>query len=133
MKKTTIYQLLKFVGILFICLPLFSFAQIHIEKDTLFINDSVRIVKGQYITLGEGSNMATRDFNFIYTKPNVLTLQEFKLGASNAGMRMLVKNIKVWKSRRRGTKYYLILGGGNIVNYFCDIIPAISTKEVILK
>lgn len=122
----------KYISTLFICLPLFSFAQIHIEKDTLFINDSVKIVKGQSITLGEGSNMESRDFNFIYTKPSLLDTHPLKLGATWYGRRMLVKDIKVYKSKRTGDKYYLILGGGNIVNYMCDIVPAIKMKEIVL-
>lgn len=120
----------KILFLIILALPLFSIGQ-KISNDTLYIDNNI-IVKGQFINLGEGSNMATRDFNFIYTAPSLLVHESIKLGSGYMNQKMLVKEIKMHKSKRTGDKYYLILGGGNIVNYLCDIVPAIKTKEVVL-
>ena len=36
-------------------------------------------------------------------------------------------------SKKQGKKFYIVLGGGNIANYWCDIVPAMEQKEVIVK
>lgn len=119
-------------SLIFLLLPLFCQAQMHLQKDTLYINDSVKLVKGQSLNFGAGSNMATREFNFIKTKPSILMTQSINLPASWMGKKMLIKDFKMLKSKKTGDKYYVILGGGNIVNYYCDIESAIAMKEVVL-
>lgn len=34
---------------------------------------------------------------------------------------------------KTGKKWYIVLGGGNIVNYWCDIWPAMETGEVVVE
>lgn len=101
-----------------------------LSNDTLYINDSVRLVKGESLNFGEGSNMATRDFNFIATAPSPF-IQTMKLPAGWAGSKMVINDFRVQKSKRAGDKYYVILSGGNIIKYWCDIMPAIRMKEVV--
>jgi len=116
--------------LIIVCLPVFSKAQLRLLNDTLYINDSIKLVKGQSLTLGEGSNSSNKDFNFITTAPNVFAAPS-KLPSNWNGLKMNVKGFKIFKSKRLGEKYYIVLGGGNIVNYWCDIIPAIKNKEVV--
>lgn len=103
-----------------------AFSQ-RISNDSLYI-DSLVFVKGQTVTLGEGSNAATKDFNFITSAPSAL-IPSTKLPSNWNGLQMTIKGFKYFHSKR-GEKYYLVLGGGNIVNYWCDIIPAIKNKEI---
>jgi hypothetical protein len=117
----------KIILALFVCLLAGgSFGQ-RISNDSLFI-DTLVFVKGQNITLGEGSNMATKEFNFITSAPGAF-IPKSKLPSNWNGLQMTVKGFKYFHSKR-GEKYYLILGGGNIVNYWCDIVPAIKNKEI---
>ena len=83
------------------------------------------------VQLGVGSN-SNKDFVFIYTNPMSLT-GKIQLGSAFAGMTITVKSIKEMTSKKIGKKTYLICAGGNIVNYYCDIEPAILTGEVIAK
>lgn len=107
-------------------------AQMHIVKDTLFVNDSVKLVKGDFLHFGVGSNVATKGFNFISLKPSILNRDDLSLPGTWTLKKMIIKGFKVSKSKKIGDTYYVILDGGNIVNYICDISPAIETKEVIL-
>ncbi|MBK9401755.1 MAG: hypothetical protein IPN36_13160 [Bacteroidetes bacterium] len=53
-----------------------------------------------------------------------------KLGASWAGFNFRIKDIKKSGTPKRGYKYYIVCGGGNIANYWIDIEEAIPTGEV---
>ena len=112
-----------------VCLPVVGMAQ-TLSNDTLYINDSVKLIKGASLNFGEGSNMATREFNFITTAPSPF-IRSINLPAGWAGSKMIINSFKVQKSKRSGNKYYVILSGGNIVKYWCDILPAIKMKEVV--
>lgn len=118
--------------LVFLLLPLLSKAQMILIKDTLFINDSTKLIKGQFLNFGAGSNVATKAFNFISTKPSMLMTDIIYLPGNWMYKKMVIKNFKVTKSKKTGDSYFVILDGGNIVNYICDLIPAIETKEVIL-
>jgi hypothetical protein len=118
--------------LILIIVPAFCKAQMHIVKDTLFLNDSIKLVKGQYLNFGIGSNIATKGFNFISTKPSILMTEVIYLPGSWMKKKMIITKFKVFKSKKTGDTYYVILDGGNLVNYMCDIAPAIETKEVIL-
>ena len=56
-----------------------------------------------------------------------------KLNSGWNNSKMKIKSFKYAGTKKTGFKYYIILGGGNIVNYLCDIEPAINAKEVIVK
>lgn len=118
---------------LFVCLlTQISIGQIKLINDTLYLNDSVKLVKGKDLHFGEGSNMATREFNFITTAPSPF-IHTMNLPANMAGSKMIIYGFKVQKSKKTGNKYFVILSGGNIIKYWCDIIPAIRLKEVIIN
>jgi hypothetical protein len=86
---------------------------------------------GDTLQLGMGSN-SNKDFVFIFTSPMSLAGVTY-LGSAWTGLSVQVKSIKTITSKKMGKKTYLICGGGNIVNYWCDIEPAILTGEVIAK
>ena len=109
--------------------PLFGLSQQKIENDTLYVGE-LKYYDGYQIKLGFGSNVATKDFNYIYTSPMSIAGIQY-LGKSWQGHKMTVKNVKKYGTKKTGDKYYLILGGGNIVNYWCEIEAALSTGEVI--
>ncbi len=109
--------------------PLITFAQTRLVKDTLFVGEA-KYYEGYKIKLGMGSNVATKEFNFIYTSPLSIAGKMY-LGSSLAGFQMEVKKIKKYGSKKLGDKYYLVLAGGNIVNYWCEIESALQSGEVI--
>jgi hypothetical protein len=113
--------------LLLLFVPVIGYSQdstAHIIKDTLFIKGE-KFIKGESILLGMGSNAETKGFNFIYTSPWSMSVT--KLGSGWAHTEMKIKDIKKASSKKFGTKYYLTLVGG----YWCEIEPAIETKEVI--
>jgi hypothetical protein len=118
--------------LLLICILIVSkcYAQTKYEHDTLYLSNGCKYSGGMEIHLGMGSNVATKTFNFIYTNPMSIAGQIY-LPASWAGLKMTVKNIKEYGLKKTGKKYYLVLGGGNIVNYWCEIESALNTGEVI--
>jgi hypothetical protein len=119
----------------FICIFTFStvFAQTKIKGDTLFLSNGLEFAIGQDLHFGLGSNMATRDFNYIYTSPLNAFAPAYKLGSAWANRQMRIKDFKRTYTKRTGEKYYIILGGGNIVPYWCEIEPALQAKEVIVN
>ena len=110
-----------------------AISQTKIVKDTLFLPNGAKIVKGEQLHFGSGSNMATKGFNFIYSNPASLTAPNVQLGGSWAGLQMLVIDFKEYHRKKTGNKFIVILRGGNIVKYWCDIEPAIEAKEVIVE
>lgn len=116
--------------IFLILLPFFSLSQTRYEGGTLYLSNGCSYKEGMEIRLGMGSNVATKGFNFIYTSPMSIAGQIF-LPSSWAGLKMTVKNIKEYGLKKTGKKFYLVLGGGNIVNYWCEIESALNTGEVI--
>ena len=108
-------------------------AQTHIIKDTLFLNTGQKIMVGQDLQIGIGSNTNTKDFNFIYIAPNIITTEQIKLTSTWIGKKMKIKGFKKQGSKKFGDKYFVVLGGGNIANYWCDIEPAIQFKEVTIE
>jgi hypothetical protein len=106
------------------------FSQTRISGDTLYLANGLTFVEGEDLHLGMGSNASTKGFNFVYTSPFALSGQTF-LGSNWANMKMKIKNFKKYGNRRTGDKFYIVLGGGNIVNYWCEIEQALTTGEVI--
>ncbi len=105
-------------------------AQPRLSKDTLFV-DSTAFVKGQDIYIGTGSNAATKGFNYLFTSPGLS--MPVPLSAQWTGYKMIIKNFKTKGNKTMGTKYYLVLSAGEIINYWCDVVPALQSKEIILK
>lgn len=122
MKKTILAILL---------IPILSTAQTKIHYDTLFLDNGVRFVKGQDVLLGIGSNTATRGFNYIYTSPGSIAGM-VKLTSVATGLKMHIKDVMEIKSKKLGHKYFLKLGAGTIVNYYCEVEMAVQSKEVIV-
>ncbi|CAM4379292.1 SHOCT domain-containing protein [Cytophagaceae bacterium 50C-KIRBA] len=106
-----------------------------IENDTLYTLSGYKIYEGQDLKLGSGS-LPNGDFKYI----TISTTSWLTAGAPSQGAVGRKWNghlFKVKKFRKEGTKkrgftYYLILGGGNIVNYECDIESAIAFGEVVV-
>lgn len=102
----------------------------HQSGDTMYMNNGAVFVKKQQINFGMGSN-GFKGFEFIFTSPLSIAGQQ-NLPNNWAHMSMVVKDFKFYSSKRTGDKIYIILGGGNIVNYWCDIYSAMDAGEVIV-
>jgi len=90
---------------------------------------------GDTVQLGTPSNVTLGQFSFIQKS---VMMQAMLTGVKNSYLLsrfahsfMLVKKIKVVKSRRTGNKTYLIGGVGGIGNYWIDIESALETGEAI--
>ncbi len=118
--------------LLFLLLPVLCKAQKNLDSDTLKLTSGYQFVKGDDLNLGVGSNASTKGFNFIYTSPVSMMASKIELGAGWAGMKMKIDGFKLYHGKKTGDKYYIVLRGGNIVKYWCDIEPAIQAKEVIV-
>jgi hypothetical protein len=103
----------------------------RVSKDTLILNNGAKFIKKEKIKLGTGSNGA-KGFEFIYTSPMSIAGQE-KLGSGWSNNTMVIKDFREYGTKKTGKKFYIILGGGNIVNYWCDITPAMENGEVIVQ
>ena len=53
------------------------------------------------------------------------------LGKGYGGLLLQVKSIKKEGSKKRGYRYYIKVGGGNIVNYEVDLEDAIAVGEIV--
>lgn len=106
-----------------------------VVADTLFLVDGHRFVKGEKLRLGYGSN-PRKDFQFIKISPNNWLMYaggdiyEVCLGSVYANTEMQMKGFKLWGNKKLGKKWYIIIGGGDIVNYSCEIKEAIDFNEI---
>lgn len=100
----------------------------RISQDTVYVNDSITFVKGQYAYLGIGSN-ANKSFNFIFTNPGSIGGYT-TIGAAYSNTHLRIKDIEERGSKKLGHKVYLKLAGGNLVNYYCDITAALEVGEL---
>lgn len=114
-----------------VCFAINVNAQSRIENDTLFLSTGEKFVKGDDLVLGSGSNVVDKSFNFVMTNPTSIVVPSQKLGAAWAGLKMQIHGFKLYQNKKRGDKAYIVLSGGNLVKYWCDIVPAIANKEVI--
>lgn len=110
-----------------ILIPFFGLSQMRVIRDTLFINDNTKLIKGQYLNFGTGSNSETKEFNYI-----TLRFNGEKLGTAWNGLKLPIKDFKIYNSKKTGEKIYVILTKG-LSGFMCDIEPAISSREVIIK
>jgi hypothetical protein len=100
----------------------------HISGDTLILNTGARFVKGEKIRLGYGANGA-KGFEFIYLSPMSIA-GPLKLTSNWANTTMVIKRFELHGTKRLGKKFYIILGGGNLSPYWCDIVAAIEQREI---
>ena len=107
----------------------------RIDKDTLFTTSGYKIVNGQDIKLGTGS-LPYGDFKYIsISSTSWLTAgstNQEPVGRKWNGHLFKVKKVRKEGTKKRGFTFYLVLGGGNIVNYECDIESAIATGEIVV-
>lgn len=105
----------------------------RLKKDTLYTSSGFKIADGQDVKLGRGS-LPNGDFKYItISSTSWLTAGDGKqeaVGRKWNGHLFKVKKFRKEGSKKRGYTYYLVLGGGNIVNYECDIESAIATGEI---
>lgn len=99
----------------------------EISGDTCVASNGVKFIVGQDITLGPGSGI-NGGYVWIHTAPGFTT--PIYLPAGWAGYKMRIKEIREMGTRKRGYKKYLILGGGNIVNYWMDLEEGIASGEI---
>lgn len=99
-------------------------------------NDKV-IMPGDQIKCGRGT-MPNGDFKYIHLAAanwtNIVAgaSGNQSIGRQYSGLKLDVKKVEHVGNKRRGYKYILKVGGGNIVNYECELEDAIATGEIIL-
>ncbi len=122
--------------------------QVTISKDTLInkelaiilSNDSI-VKQGTMLKTGRGS-LPNGNFKYIHTSASswvaVMSATQndpsagvTPLNRRYGGLLLNVKSVKKEGNKKRGFKYILKVGGGNIVNYEVEIEDAISTGEII--
>jgi hypothetical protein len=112
-----------------------------IVNDTLFISPYDYYWKGCQIKTGAGT-LPNGDFKYITTSPSswVALMSAsasdplrgvMPLKAYASGTILTVKDIKATGNRKRGFKVWLMVGGGNIVNYLVDIEFATGAGEIL--
>lgn len=120
--------------------PLFCYAQDDLPKvikDTLFTTSGFRIIAGTDIKLGTGT-LPNGDFKYISTSAGSwaalsdASMRNMHVGRRYNGHLFHVKRFRVDGNKKRGYTYSLILGGGNITNYDCDVESAIASGEIVV-
>ncbi|MFT3703116.1 MAG: SHOCT domain-containing protein [Agriterribacter sp.] len=101
-------------------------------KDTLVLKSGARFVVGDKIELGYGSGIS-KIFDFVFVSPYAFVNPGLKLGSNWAKHTLVIKKIEFYGNKKIGKKFHLVLSGGDISNYWCNIVPAIEQKEVIVK
>jgi putative oligomerization/nucleic acid binding protein len=99
-----------------------------VSGDTLVLKNGATFIKGQKIKLGYGSNGA-KGFEFIHLSPYSIA-GPVKLTSNWANYSMTVKKFEFQGTKRAGKKFFLVLAGGNLSPYWCDIVAAIEQGEV---
>ena len=102
--------------------------QYRIVADTVFIQDTIKYVRGQYVYLNEGT-ADNKSFNYIFTNPASLA-GYIKIGSGYAFTHLRIKDFQEYSSKKLGSRVYLKLAGGNLVNYYCDVYPALRSGEI---
>jgi hypothetical protein len=113
-----------------------------IKKDMALIlsNDSI-IQIGTAIKCGRGT-LPNGDFKYIHTSSSswaaMMSASQADptagiqpIGRRYSGLFLTVKSVKQLGSKKRGYKYILKVGGGNIVNYEVEIEDALAAGEII--
>ncbi len=109
------------------------------DGETFIVTEgNLRFTPSDNIKLGIGT-LPNGDFKYIsFSRNNWVSAMNADpranyLGAKWTGHLFKVKGFIEYGNKRRGYTYYLRLGGGNIVDYECDIINALRTGEVVVE
>lgn len=124
-----------------LALPLFTSAQNdlpRVDNDTLFTTSGFRVIVGADLKLGTGS-LPNGNFKYVAISAsswaNVMdggNMSKSGIGRRYSGHLVRVKKFRKDGNKKRGYVYNVIIGGGNIANYDCDIENAIASGEVIV-
>lgn len=137
------------LSLTFLCLQAFSQDQITILRDTsdkkrdgLILSNGKVIWEGEQIKCGRGT-LPSGDFKYIHSSNtswlNIVSMDarapkdgtETAIGRQYSGLMLTVKKVKKVGTKRLGYKYQLVVGGGNIVNYQCEIEDALAVGEIV--
>lgn len=122
-------------------LPALSHGQDELPKlikDTLTTTSGFKIVAGTDVKLGTGT-LPNGDFKYIsisagsWAALSDASMRDMHVGRRYNGHLFHVKRFRVDGNKKRGYTYSLILGGGNISNYDCDIESAIAAGEIVVS
>lgn len=102
-----------------------------IVKDTLLLNNGAKFIVGQKLKLGYGSS-ANKNFEFIHLSPWSLAGPE-KLKSQWANYEMTIKGFKLEGTKKTGKNFIIVLGGGNLSPYWCEVEAAMDNGEVIVE
>ena len=106
-----------------------AMSQTQRVKDTLFLNGN-KFIKGQLLTIGEGSNSETKGYNYLFA---YITRVPQKLASGWNNFKMKIIGFEHKGNDTMGYKDYLILNDGNKgLKYLCDIENAIKAGEILL-
>lgn len=100
-------------------------------KDTLELKNGARFVVGQKVKFGYGSG-ANKTFEFVHLSPWSIA-GPIKLTPQWANHEMEIKNFKLEGSKKTGKTFIIVLGGGNLSPYWCEVIAAMDNGEVIVE
>ena len=101
-------------------------------KDAIVFSNGKLVVEGQKIKCGRGT-MTNGDFKFIFISRTAMVNGGLAIGRSYSGLMLDVKKVSKVGNKKRGYKYLIKVGGGNIVNYECEIADAVAVGEIILQ
>lgn len=101
-----------------------------LSGDTLSLKNGAKFYVGQKMKIGFGAG-ANKNFEFIYLSPWSIAGPQ-KLGSAWANHEMLIKSFKFEGTKKTGKSFYIVLGGGNLSPYWCEIASAMETGEVVV-
>lgn len=115
-------------------LPIYLFSQQNeqgrIDHDTLFLANGAKFVVGDKVHLGYGSN-SHKGFEFIHLSPWSIAGPQ-PLGPTWANHEMTIKKFNFEGTKKQGKIFYLILAGGNLSPYWCEITAAMDNGEIVV-
>lgn len=97
------------------------------KLDSITASNNVTYRVGNDIVLGLGSGI-NGSYVYVYTAPGFT--ESIKLPSGWSDYKMRIKSIRQMGTKKRGYKTILVLGGGNIVNYWMELEAAIKTGEL---
>ena len=124
--------------LLLLLLPTLAYCQDDLPKidnDTLITTCGYKIISGTDIKLGTGT-LPNGDFKYIAISAGSFAaitnpaMRNEHVGRRYNGHLFHVKRFRKDGNKKRGYTYSLILGGGNLANYDCDIESAIASGEI---
>jgi len=95
--------------------------------DSISASNNVTYKIKEDIVLGLGSGI-NGCYVYVYTAPGFT--ESIKLPSGWSDYKMRIKSIKQMGTKKRGYKTILVLGGGNIINYWMELEAAIKTGEL---